>query len=112
MLGPVYRVEIGPAPAVLADPAEPPCPVGFQNSVTLADQWIHAAASYSLISPPRIGRRLIRGCWGLWLASRLVEAAGAGLDVGGGGCSARCTSLPTASSAMLCSPSCRMRASW
>lgn len=35
-------------------------PVGFQNSATAADQRFQAARSYSLIRPPRIGRRLIR----------------------------------------------------
>lgn len=35
--------------------------VGFQNSATAADLRFQAARSYSLISPPRIGRRLICG---------------------------------------------------
>jgi hypothetical protein len=34
-------------------------PVGFQNSATGADLRFQAARSYSLISPPRTGRRLI-----------------------------------------------------
>jgi len=34
--------------------------VGFQKSVTCAEQQFHAARSYSLIKPPRIARRLIR----------------------------------------------------
>ena len=36
-------------------------PVGFQNSAGGLDVRFYAARSYSLISPPRIGRRLI--CW-------------------------------------------------
>jgi hypothetical protein len=37
-------------------------PVGFQKSVTYGEQWLHAARSYSLIKPYRIGRRLsVRG---------------------------------------------------
>jgi len=35
-------------------------PVGFQNPVTAADLLVYAARSYSLIKPPRMGRRLIR----------------------------------------------------
>jgi hypothetical protein len=35
-------------------------PVGFQKSATCAEQRFHAARSYSLIRPPRTGRRLIR----------------------------------------------------
>ena len=34
--------------------------VGFQKSVTHAEQQLYAARSYSLIKPPRIGRHLIR----------------------------------------------------
>jgi hypothetical protein len=34
--------------------------VGFQKSVTWAEQQFHAARSYSLIKPPRTGRHLIR----------------------------------------------------
>jgi hypothetical protein len=53
-------------------------PVGFQNSATPVDQWFHAAASYSLISPPRIGWRLIR----------VLEGSVAG-ESGRGGCRCR-----------------------
>jgi hypothetical protein len=35
-------------------------PVGFQNSAIDSDLRIQAARSYSLISPPSTGRRLIR----------------------------------------------------
>jgi hypothetical protein len=35
-------------------------PVGFHNSIVGADLRFHAACAYSLITPPRIGRRLIR----------------------------------------------------
>jgi hypothetical protein len=35
-------------------------PVGFQNSATRADLGFYAARSYSLMRPPRTGRRLIR----------------------------------------------------
>ena len=40
-------------------PPMPPDPVGCQNSATASDQRFQAAASYSLIKPPRIGRRRI-----------------------------------------------------
>ncbi len=33
--------------------------VGFQNSAMVSDQGFQAAVSYSLMSPPRIGRRRI-----------------------------------------------------
>jgi hypothetical protein len=36
-----------------------PPAVGFQKSVTYAAQQLYAARSYSLIKPPRTGRRLI-----------------------------------------------------
>ena len=36
--------------------------VGFQNSATRRDLGFYAARSYSLMRPPRTGRRLIR-CW-------------------------------------------------
>jgi hypothetical protein len=36
------------------------CPVGFQNSATGLDLGFHAARSYSLMRPPRTGRRWIR----------------------------------------------------
>ena len=36
------------------------CPVGFQNSATGPDLVFYAARSYSLMRPPRTGRRLIR----------------------------------------------------
>ena len=36
------------------------CPVGFQNSATGPDLAFYAARSYSLMRPPRTGRRLIR----------------------------------------------------
>ncbi|MDT0353108.1 hypothetical protein [Pseudonocardia charpentierae] len=36
-----------------------PRAVGFQNTVIPPDQRFQAAASYSLMSPPRIGRRRI-----------------------------------------------------
>jgi hypothetical protein len=35
-------------------------PVGFQNSVIGPDLGFYAARSYSLMRPPRTGRRLIR----------------------------------------------------
>jgi hypothetical protein len=35
-------------------------PVGFQKSATYAEQRLYAARSYSLISPPRTGRRVMR----------------------------------------------------
>jgi hypothetical protein len=35
-------------------------PVGFQKSVTAAEQGLHAARSYSLIKPSRTGRHVIR----------------------------------------------------
>jgi hypothetical protein len=35
-------------------------PVGFHKSVTYAEQQRYAARSYSLIKPPRTGRRLFR----------------------------------------------------
>jgi len=38
----------------------PPYPVGCQNSAMAPDHRLQAAASYSLRSPPRIGRRRIR----------------------------------------------------
>ena len=44
--------------AVQAD--QPWCPVGFQNSATGLDLGFYAARSYSLMRPPRTGRRLIR----------------------------------------------------
>ena len=34
-------------------------PVGFQNSAVALDQRFQAAGSYSLMSPPRTGRRRI-----------------------------------------------------
>ena len=56
-------------------------PVGFQNAAMVPDQRLQAAASYSLRSPPRIGRRRI----GPWTGSGIG-------DVGRGGRSpsARC----------------------
>jgi hypothetical protein len=56
-------------------------PVGFQNVAMVPDQRLQAAASYSLRSPPRIGRRRI----GPWTGSGIG-------DVGRGGRSpsARC----------------------
>ena len=56
-------------------------PCGCQNSAMGSDQRFQAAASYSLIRPPRIGRR------------RILPRTGSGTgDVGRGGrnCSARC----------------------
>ena len=55
--------------------------VGFQNSATASDQRFQAAGSYSLIRPPRTGRR------------RILPWTGSGTgDSGRGGrsCSARC----------------------
>ena len=55
--------------------------IGFQNAAMVADQRFQAAASYSLRSPPRIGRR------------RILPSTGSGTgDVGRGGRnrSARC----------------------
>ena len=37
-----------------------PLPVGFQNSATVLDLCFYAARSYSLMRPPRTGRRWIR----------------------------------------------------
>ena len=37
-----------------------PHPVGFQNSATGPDLGFYAARSYSLMRPPRTGRRWIR----------------------------------------------------
>ena len=56
-------------------------PVGFQNSAMASDQRIQAAGSYSLIKPPRIGRR------------RMLPWTGSGTGVSGRGGrsrSARC----------------------
>jgi hypothetical protein len=39
--------------------------VGFQNSATVSDQRFQAAGSYSLMSPPRTGRRRILP-WAGW----------------------------------------------
>jgi hypothetical protein len=36
--------------------------VGFQNSATGVDLGVYAARRYSLMRPPRTGRRLIRFC--------------------------------------------------
>ena len=61
------------------DPAAAPStalssPVGFQNVAMVPDQRLQAAASYSLRSPPRIGRR------------RILPWTGSGTDdVGRGG---------------------------
>ena len=55
--------------------------VGFQNMATVPDQRFQAAVSYSLMRPPRIGRR------------RILPSTGSGTgDVGRGGRnrSARC----------------------
>jgi hypothetical protein len=41
--------------------------VGFQKSVTCAEQQLHAVRSYSLIKSLSIGRRLIRS----WLRSAI-----------------------------------------
>ncbi len=41
--------------------------VGFQKSATDAEQQLHAARSYSLIRPPRTGRRVICS----WLRSAM-----------------------------------------
>jgi hypothetical protein len=40
-------------------------PVGFQKSASCVEQRFHAARSYSLIRPPRTGRRVMRS----WLRS-------------------------------------------
>lgn len=37
--------------------------MGFQKSVTSAEQRLYAARSYSLIKPPRTGRRVICLWW-------------------------------------------------
>ena len=56
----------GPVPVVSSrwPPRSPkpwrPNPVGFQNSATGLDLGFYAARSYSLMRPPRTGRRLIR----------------------------------------------------
>jgi uncharacterized protein (TIGR03086 family) len=49
-------------------------PVGFQNSATAIDLGFYAARSYSLMKPPRTGRRLIRS----WKRSATGSRAGAG----------------------------------
>jgi hypothetical protein len=54
-------------------------PVGFQNSATGLDLGFYAARSYSLIRPPRTGRRLIRS----WERS---ATGWSGRGVGAGGC--------------------------
>jgi hypothetical protein len=56
-------------------------PVGFQNAALVPDQRFQAAASYSLMSPPRIGRRRIRP----WTGSG-TGASGRGVR----SCSERC----------------------
>ena len=45
--------------AAVFQPRVAAMPVGCQNSATASDQRFQAAASYSLIKPPRIGRRRI-----------------------------------------------------
>ena len=49
-------------------------PVGFQNSATGIDLGFYVARSYSLMKPPRTGRRLIRS----WERSATGSRAGAG----------------------------------
>jgi hypothetical protein len=44
---------------VCANVFAPPEGVGFQKLATCAEQQFYAARSYSLIKPPRTGRRLI-----------------------------------------------------
>jgi hypothetical protein len=44
-------------------PGHPKIPVGFQKSAAYAEQQLYAVRSYSLIKPPRIGRRVIRSSW-------------------------------------------------
>jgi hypothetical protein len=59
----VYLWHMVPAVIVavaLYPTAVMPQPVGFQNSATGADLGFYAARSYSLMRPPRTGRRLIR----------------------------------------------------
>ena len=51
-----------------------PPPVGFQKSATYAEQRLHATRSYSLIKPPRIGRRLMR--WWVRSATGWVGSGG------------------------------------
>ncbi len=58
-----------------------PQAVGFQNAAMVADQRFQAAVSYSLMSPPRIGRR------------RILPSTGSGtgdVERGGRNRSARC----------------------
>jgi hypothetical protein len=62
-------------------------PVGFQNSATGPDLRFYATRSYSLIRPPRTGRRLIRS-WERSAAGDRAEAGGAGGCDGG---AARCS---------------------
>ena len=72
------RSVVAISPSGLNTPAER---VGFQNVATVLDQRLQAAASYSLRSPPRIGRR------------RILPWTGSGTgDIGRGGRSrsARC----------------------
>ena len=62
------RARLGPDPGPELErhlpphrPGRPrPAPVGFQNSATGPDLAFYAARSYSLMRPPRTGRRLIR----------------------------------------------------
>ena len=49
-------------------------PVGFQNAATGIDLGFYVARSYSLMKPPRTGRRLIRS----WERSATGSRAGAG----------------------------------
>jgi hypothetical protein len=61
-------------------------PVGFQNSATGPDLGFYAARSYSLMRPPRTGRRLI--CF--WVRSATGWSGRGGGDAGCGGGAARC----------------------
>jgi hypothetical protein len=85
MLGSGWR----PAADLLGTPsheiAMADLPAGFQNSATGADLRLQATCSYSLISPPRTDRRLIR-----WQSRPRTGWSGRGER----SCSARCGSRP------------------
>jgi hypothetical protein len=61
--------------------------VGFQKSASCVEQVFYAARSYSLIRPPRIGRRVIR----LWRRSATGGLVGVGEGRGRGGVVDRCS---------------------
>jgi|SRR5690242_7293501 hypothetical protein len=74
------------SPAELIGFARQLDPVGFQNSAAGPDLRFYPARSYSLMRPPRTGRRWIRS----WRGPRRGGRAGAGGDGGCDGVGARC----------------------